>query len=210
MHWRRGSWGSLRYLTRPCRRRPPSPFEWGHAEGVRKYLGPPSAILCFEPAPSSSAGTHICASLRLFEETYWIRSVLSSLRFRHEPLAPGTMAPRARTLRPQNSLRTVAPFDYLLNVVYQALTDALSECDNDPRTSRSATEHWKRLSAADGYLVLLDRAQLRAADAWIHTPPLGAQASRVLYVALVPATRLLRRRGPFDPAVGVATDRRLG
>ncbi len=61
---------TFRYLPPMPGAAPPSPFEWGHAEGVRKYLGERVRDLGFEPGalqlPALSAGH----ARRLFEETF--------------------------------------------------------------------------------------------------------------------------------------------
>lgn len=48
---------------------PPSPFEWGHAEGVRRYLGERVRDLGFEPAALQLPALSPAHARRLLEET---------------------------------------------------------------------------------------------------------------------------------------------
>jgi SAM-dependent methyltransferase len=49
---------------------PPSPFDWGHAEGVRKYLGERVRDLGFERAALQLPALSTAHARRLFEETF--------------------------------------------------------------------------------------------------------------------------------------------
>lgn len=49
---------------------PPSPFEWGHAEGVRNYLGARVRDLRFESAALQLPALSTAHARRLFEETF--------------------------------------------------------------------------------------------------------------------------------------------
>jgi SAM-dependent methyltransferase len=61
---------TFRYLPPTADAAPPSPFEWGHAEGVRKYLGARVRDLGFEPAALHLPALSTAHARRLFEETF--------------------------------------------------------------------------------------------------------------------------------------------
>jgi len=61
---------TFRYLPPMPGAAPPSPFEWGHAEGVRKYLGDRVRDLGFEPAALQLPALSTAHARRLFEETF--------------------------------------------------------------------------------------------------------------------------------------------
>jgi SAM-dependent methyltransferase len=61
---------TLRYLPPMPGEAPPSPFDWGHAEGVRKYLGERVRDLRFEPAALQLPALSTAHARRLFEETF--------------------------------------------------------------------------------------------------------------------------------------------
>jgi SAM-dependent methyltransferase len=61
---------TFRYLPPMPGAAPPSPFEWGHAEGVRKYLGARVRDLGFEPAALHLPALSTAHARRLFEETF--------------------------------------------------------------------------------------------------------------------------------------------
>jgi SAM-dependent methyltransferase len=61
---------TFRYLPPMPSVAPPSPFEWGHAEGVRKYLGARVRDLGFEPAALQLPALSPAHARRLFEETF--------------------------------------------------------------------------------------------------------------------------------------------
>ena len=61
---------TLRYLPPMPGAAPPSPFEWGHAEGVRKYLGDRVRDLGFAPAALQLPALSTAHARRLFEETF--------------------------------------------------------------------------------------------------------------------------------------------
>jgi SAM-dependent methyltransferase len=61
---------SFRYLPPMPGDSPPSPFEWGHAEGVRTYLGARVRDLQFEPAALQLPALSTAHARRLFEETF--------------------------------------------------------------------------------------------------------------------------------------------
>src|SRR5688572_21488522 len=61
---------TFRYLPPMAGAVPPSPFEWGHAEGVRTYLGDRVRDLDFEPAALQLPALSTAHARRLFEETF--------------------------------------------------------------------------------------------------------------------------------------------
>ena len=61
---------TFRYLPPMPGAAPPSPFEWGHAEGVRKYLGDRVGDLGFETAALQLPALSTAHARRLFEETF--------------------------------------------------------------------------------------------------------------------------------------------
>ena len=61
---------TLRYLPPMPGAAPPSPFEWGYAEGVRKYLGARVCDLGFEPAALHLPALSAAHARRLLEETF--------------------------------------------------------------------------------------------------------------------------------------------
>ena len=61
---------TFRYLPPMPDAAPPSPFEWGHAEGVRKYLGERVRDLRFEPTALQLPALSTAHARRLFEETF--------------------------------------------------------------------------------------------------------------------------------------------
>ena len=61
---------TFRYLPPMPGAAPPSPFDWGHAEGVRKYLGERVRDLGFEPAALQLPALSTPHARRLFEETF--------------------------------------------------------------------------------------------------------------------------------------------
>jgi SAM-dependent methyltransferase len=61
---------TFRYLPPMPGAAPPSPFEWGHVEGVRKYLGARVRDLGFEPAALQLPALSTAHARRLFEETF--------------------------------------------------------------------------------------------------------------------------------------------
>jgi SAM-dependent methyltransferase len=61
---------TFRYLPPMPGAPPPSPFEWGHAEGVRKYLGERVRDLGFEAAALQLPALSTAHARRLFEETF--------------------------------------------------------------------------------------------------------------------------------------------
>jgi SAM-dependent methyltransferase len=61
---------TFRYLPPMPGVAPPSPFEWGHAEGVRTYLGGHVRDLEFEPAALQLPALSTPHARRLFEETF--------------------------------------------------------------------------------------------------------------------------------------------
>ena len=61
---------TFRYLPPMPGAAPPSPFEWGHAEGVRKYLAERVRDLRFEPAALQLPALSTAHARRLFEETF--------------------------------------------------------------------------------------------------------------------------------------------
>jgi ubiquinone/menaquinone biosynthesis C-methylase UbiE len=61
---------TFRYLPPMPGEPPPSPFDWGHAEGVRKYLGHRVRDLGFEPAALQLPALSTAHARRLFEETF--------------------------------------------------------------------------------------------------------------------------------------------
>src|SRR5688572_3655446 len=61
---------AFRYLPPMPGAAPPSPFEWGFAEGVRKYLGERVRDLRFEPAALQLPALSTAHARRLFEETF--------------------------------------------------------------------------------------------------------------------------------------------
>ena len=61
---------TFRYLPPMPGEAPPSPFDWGHAEGVRKYLGERVRDLRFEPAALQLPALSTAHARRLFEETF--------------------------------------------------------------------------------------------------------------------------------------------
>lgn len=61
---------SFRYLPPMPGAAPPSPFEWGHAEGVRRYLGERVRDLHFEAAALQLPALSRSHARRLFEETF--------------------------------------------------------------------------------------------------------------------------------------------
>jgi hypothetical protein len=71
MDWRLGSWGSRSAILPPMPgAAPPSPFEWGHADGVRKYLEARVRDLGFEPAALQLPALSTAHARQLFEETF--------------------------------------------------------------------------------------------------------------------------------------------
>ncbi len=61
---------SFRYLPPTQAAAPPSPFEWGHAQGVRNYLGDRVRDVGFEPAALHLPALSTGHARRLFEETF--------------------------------------------------------------------------------------------------------------------------------------------
>ena len=61
---------AFRYLPPMPGAAPPSPFEWGHAEGVRNYLGDRVRDLDFEAAALQLPALSTAHARRLFEETF--------------------------------------------------------------------------------------------------------------------------------------------
>ena len=61
---------TFRYLPPMPGAAPPSPFEWGHAEGVRNYLGDRVRELGFENAALQLPALSTAHARRLFEETF--------------------------------------------------------------------------------------------------------------------------------------------
>jgi SAM-dependent methyltransferase len=61
---------TFRYVPPMPGAAPPSPFEWGHADGVRKYLGDRVRDLGFEPAALHLPALSAPHARRLFEETF--------------------------------------------------------------------------------------------------------------------------------------------
>jgi SAM-dependent methyltransferase len=61
---------TFRYLPPLPGAAPPSPFEWGHAEGVRTYLAERVRDLVFEPAALQLPALSTAHARRLFEETF--------------------------------------------------------------------------------------------------------------------------------------------
>jgi len=61
---------AFRYLPPMPGAAPPSPFEWGYAEGVRKYLGERVRDLGFEPAALQLPALSTAHARRLLEETF--------------------------------------------------------------------------------------------------------------------------------------------
>ena len=61
---------TFRYLPPMPGAPPPSPFEWGHAEGVRTYLGDRVRDLGFETAALQLPALSTAHARRLFEETF--------------------------------------------------------------------------------------------------------------------------------------------
>jgi ubiquinone/menaquinone biosynthesis C-methylase UbiE len=61
---------TFRYLPPMPGAAPPSPFEWGHAEGVRKYLEERVRDLGFEAAALQLPALSTAHARRLFEETF--------------------------------------------------------------------------------------------------------------------------------------------
>jgi ubiquinone/menaquinone biosynthesis C-methylase UbiE len=61
---------TFRYLPPMPGAAPPSPFEWGHSEGVRKYLEERVRDLGFEPAALQLPALSTAHARRLFEEAF--------------------------------------------------------------------------------------------------------------------------------------------
>jgi ubiquinone/menaquinone biosynthesis C-methylase UbiE len=61
---------TFRYLPPMPGAMPPSPFEWGHSEGVRKYLEERVRDLDFDPAALQLPALSTAHARRLFEETF--------------------------------------------------------------------------------------------------------------------------------------------
>lgn len=76
---------TFRYLPPMPGDAPPSPFEWGHAEGVRKYLGTRVRDIGFESAALQLPALSTAHARRLFEETFGPTVMLAGA-LSHDPV----------------------------------------------------------------------------------------------------------------------------
>jgi SAM-dependent methyltransferase len=76
---------TFRYLPPMPGDPPPSPFEWGHAQGVRNYLGDRVRDLRFERAALHLPALSTGHARRLFEETFG-PTVLLVAALSHDPV----------------------------------------------------------------------------------------------------------------------------